>query len=212
MAENSPYFESGARLSYTSDNGKWLLAGLAMNGWQRITRVPGNSLVSWGTQVQFKPSDKIVLNYSTFVGSDKPDSARLWRYFHNLYGIFQLSDKLGVTFCFDIGQEQKRKGESDMNTWYTPAVVIRYLPADKWAIAVRGEYYSDENGVIISTGTPNGFKTTGLSANIDYMPVKNICLRVEGRTLNSKDDIFVKHDEALTGNNTAITFSIAINL
>jgi hypothetical protein len=47
VAENSPYFESGARLGYTSDNGKFSLSALALNGWQRITRVNGNSLMSW---------------------------------------------------------------------------------------------------------------------------------------------------------------------
>ena len=51
LAENSPYFESGAKLSYTTNNGKLQFSVLALNGWQRITRVEGNSLMSWGTQV-----------------------------------------------------------------------------------------------------------------------------------------------------------------
>src|ERR1044072_6915608 len=178
-AENSPYYESGAKLTYTTDNGKWLLSALALNGWQRIQRVSGNSLMSWGTQVQFKPTDKVLLNYSTFLGTDNPDSARLWRYFHNLYSVIQLNDKLEATRGFDIGQEQVSKGNSKLNTWYTPVVILRYAPVDKWAFAVRGEYYSDEHGVIVYTGTVNGFKTTGFSANIDYLPVKNVALRLE---------------------------------
>ncbi len=181
-----------------------------LNGWQRIQRVSGNSLMSWGTQVQFKPTDKLLLNYSTFLGTDKPDSARLWRYFHNLYGIVQLSDKVEATLGFDIGQEQVIKGENKLNTWYAPVVILRYAPVDQWTFAVRGEYYNDKHGVIISTGTINGFQTTGLSANIDYLPVKNIALRLEGRWLNSKDNIFMK-DESSTGNNTAVTFSAAVS-
>jgi hypothetical protein len=184
---------------------------MALNGWQRIQRVDGNSLMSWGTQVQFKPTDKVTLNYSTFLGTDKPDSVRLWRYFHNLYGIVQLAEKIGATLGFDIGQEQAKKGESKTNTWYTPVVILRFAPVDQWVFAVRGEYYSDEHGVIISTGTPNGFKTAGFSANVDYLPVKNIALRLEGRMLNSKDDIFMKKDESLNGNNTAVTFSAAVS-
>jgi hypothetical protein len=166
--------------------------------------------MSWGTQVQFKPSDKILLNYSTFLGTDKPDSVRLWRYFHNLYGIIQLSDKIEATLGFDIGQEQVTKGNSKMNTWYAPVVILRYMPVTHWAIAVRGEYYSDEHGVIISTGTENGFKTSGFSANVDYLPVKNIALRLEGRLLNSKDDIFIK-SKSSTNTNTAVTFSAAVS-
>ena len=65
MAENSPYFESGAKLSYTSPSGQWFLSALALNGWQRIQRVSGNSLISGGTQIQFKPNSNITLNSST---------------------------------------------------------------------------------------------------------------------------------------------------
>ncbi|WP_107685829.1 porin [Niastella populi] len=210
VAENSPYYESGAKLTYTTDNGKWLLSALALNGWQRIQRVSGNSLMSWGTQLQFKPTDKVLLNYSTFLGTDKPDSARRWRYFHNVYSIVQLSDKLEATLGFDLGQEQASKGESKLNTWYAPVIILRYAPVDQWAVAVRGEYYNDEHGVIIGTGTPNGFKTTGLSTNIDYMPVNHLALRLEGRWLSSKDRIFVKK-ESWSANNAAITFSAAVS-
>jgi hypothetical protein len=50
MADNSPYYESGAKISYTSENEKWQFAALALNGWQRITRIEGNSMISFGTQ------------------------------------------------------------------------------------------------------------------------------------------------------------------
>jgi Putative beta-barrel porin-2, OmpL-like. bbp2 len=210
LAENSPYFEAGAKLTYTSDNGKWLLSGMALNGWQRITRVNGNSLMSWGTQIQYKPSDKVLLNYSTFIGTDKPDSARLSRFFHNVYGIFSVTDKFGITAGFDIGTEEKTPGSDDKNTWYSPVLILKYAISDKWAIAVRGEYYSDENGVIIATGTPNGFKTTGFSLNIDHSPAKNVLVRFEARNLSSKDEIFVK-PSGITNNNTFITSSIAVS-
>ncbi|MCU7548933.1 porin [Chitinophagaceae bacterium LB-8] len=209
-AENSPYYESGAKLTYNTNDGKWLFSALALNGWQRIQRVDSNSLMSWGTQVQFKPSDKVLINYSTFFGTDKPDAERKWRYFHDLYAILQLTDKIGVIAGLDYGQEQKVKDGDDKSDWFTPVGIVRFTPNDHWAMALRGEYYSDEDGVIISTGTPNGFKTAGFSANVDYWPMKNISLRLEGRTLNSKDEIFVKEGIS-RDNNTAITFSTAIN-
>jgi opacity protein-like surface antigen len=209
-ADNSPYFESGAKLSYTTNDGKWLLSAMALNGWQRIQRVEGNSLMSWGTQVYFKPSDKVALNYSTFIGTDKPDSARLWRYFHDVYGIFQFSDKIGLIAGFDMGMEQKTRNGDGHNIWYTPVGILRYTPNNKWAVALRGEYYSDEHGVIIGTGTQNGFKTIGGSTNVDYLPMKNVALRLEARHLDSKDAIFAK-DGTAKNKNTAITFSTAIS-
>jgi hypothetical protein len=209
-ADNSPYFESGAKLTYTTNNGKWVLSAMALNGWQRIQRLEGNSLMSWGTQVYFKPSDYVVLNYSTFLGTDKPDSSRLWRYFHDIYGIIQITDNIGFIAGLDIGMEQKTMNGDAYYTWYTPIGILRYTPDKKWAVALRGEFYNDEHGVIISTGTQNGFKTIGGSVNVDYLPMKNVAIRLEARLLDSKDAIFAK-DGTAKKTNTAITFSTAIS-
>ena len=209
LAENSPYYEGGAKITYTSDNSKWLFSALALNGWQRIQRVSGNSLMSWGSQITFTPSDKISFNYSTFFGTDKPDSLRLWRIFHDVYGIFHLTDKLELIMGIDAGQEQVSKGSSDYNTWYGGAGILQYAINDNWALAIRGEYYSDGNGVIISTGTPNGFKTSGFSLNIDRSIGEHLLWRTEFRIFSSKDEIFMK-DNVAQKNNSAFTTSLAI--
>lgn len=208
LADNSPYFESGAKLTWVTADNKWLFSGLVLNGWQRINRVDGNSLMSFGTQVQFKPSDKALLNYSTFIGTDKPDSTRLMRYYHNIYGIFN-AGKLGITAGVDIGTEQKEKGASDMNVWYSPVLILKYSLNDKWAIAARGEYYQDKNGVIIATGTENGFQTTGYSLNIDYSPVSNAVLRIEAKSLISRDDVFIKQSQP-KDDYTMVTASVSV--
>lgn len=211
VAENSPYFESGARLGYTSDNGKFSISALALNGWQRITRVEGNSLMSWGSQITAKPSSKFTLNYSTFFGTDKPDSARLYRTYHNFYAIFQPSSKFGLTAGFDIGTEERSVSDNSVNTWYTPVLIARISPSQKWAFAFRGEYYKDENGVIIATGTPNGFETVGLSANIDFIPLPNAMMRLEFRNLNNGDEIFVNKDGNGQRSNSSITLAAAVS-
>ena len=211
VADNTPYFETGAKITYTTNDSKWLLSALALNGWQRIQRVSGNSLMSWGTQITFIPSGKVTINWSTFLGTDKPDSARLIRFYNNLYGIFQLNNKIGLTLGFDIGREQVSKGSGDKNTVYSPVAILRFTPNDKWAIAIRGEYYSDENGIIISTGTPNGFKTFGASINFDRNITNNFVWRTEFRTLQSKDAVFSKAG-SMTGNNSFVTTSLALKL
>jgi hypothetical protein len=60
LADNSPYFESGAKISYSSDNGKWFVSGLVLNGWQRIQRVNGNSTVAFGHQLTYRPTEKLL--------------------------------------------------------------------------------------------------------------------------------------------------------
>ena len=54
LAENSPYYESGIKLSYTSTNEKLYLAAMYLNGWQRIQRVIGNQSPAFGTQLIYK--------------------------------------------------------------------------------------------------------------------------------------------------------------
>ena len=210
LADNSPYYESGAKISYTSDNGKWFISVLVLNGWQRIQRVDGNNTPAFGHQLTFKPNSKITLNSSSFIGNDKPDSARKMRYFHNLYGILQVNDKLALTTGFDIGAEQKSKGSRDYNIWYAPIIIFKFSPNMKENIAARIEYYSDANGVIISTGTPNGFKTWGYSINYDYQIRSNAMWRIEARSFSSKDKIFTK-DNSVTNNNLFFTTSLAVS-
>lgn len=178
-AENSPYYLTGVKLTHQVGE-KWTLAATINNGWQRIRRVEGNSTPGVGTQVQFSPNENILLNSSTFIGNDKPDSVRQMRYFHNFYGIFQLTDNFGLAAGFDIGWEEK-PGTEGFNNWFSPVLIGRYRFSEKISVAIRGEYYQDEAGVMIGTGTPNGFKTFGYSLNLDYAPVRNALLRIEGR-------------------------------
>ncbi|QRR00702.1 porin [Dyadobacter sandarakinus] len=210
-AENTPYYESGVKLGYTSKDDKLYLAAMYLNGWQRIQRVDGNSTPGFGTQVTYKPASSVTLNYSTFAGNDKPDSTRLMRYYHNIYGIFQLTEKLGLTAGFDYGMEQKHKGSSDYNNWLVPVLIARYTPAPKLHIALRGEYFQDKNGVIIGTGTANGFKTFGYSANVDYAVFPGVLCRVEARNLSSRDRIFTQRtDQDLSKNNFFLTTSLSV--
>ncbi|MCY7330835.1 MAG: porin [Saprospiraceae bacterium] len=208
-ADNSPYYEAGAKLTYITPNDQWLLSALALNGWQRIQRVSGNSLLSGGTQIQYKPNAKVTLNSSTFFGTDKPDTARLWRTFHNFYGIFQLSDQFGLTVGFDTGWEENAREGADANFWYSSVLMARYAINDRLALAGRVEYYSDKNGVIIATDTPNGFQTVGISANLDVQIHQNAVWRIEGKLYNSQDEIFVK-DNGTTSANAVVTTAFAV--
>jgi hypothetical protein len=208
LAENSPYFLSGAKLTF-NPNEKWELAGLILNGWQRIQRLEGNSLLSFGTQVNFKPTETTTLNWSSFIGTDDPDRTRRMRYFNNFYGQFQLTEKVGLITGFDLGAQQVRIGSSDYNLWLSPVIIGQYSISQSWKVAIRAEYYQDHTGILIPTETMNGFRTSGLSLNLDYSPSTLIICRIEGRWMNSEDPIFETKTNTST-NNFIIGTSIAI--
>jgi len=208
-AENSPYYEAGVKIGYTSQSEKWYWAVLYLNGWQRIQKVDGNQTPAFGTQVTYKPSGKTTLNWSTYVGNEQPDEERKWRYFNNFYGQFTISEKTTLLTGFDIGVQQKLRGSSQYDTWYTPVIIAQYKPNSKIQLGARGEYYQDKNGVMIMTDTPNGFKTLGYSANFDYKIADNVLFRIEARSLTSKDAVFMKNGDS-TNSNTFLTTSLAI--
>jgi len=208
LAENSPYYLSGAKLTYKPDS-QWEFAALACNGWQHIQKISNNSLPSFGTQIKYTPSDKVTLNWSTFLGTDFPDDLRKMRYFNNFYGQFQINKYLGLIAGFDLGSQQQKANEPPFDQWFSPVIIIKYTMTDKWAGAVRAEYYQDKTGIIVPTNTENGFNTSGLSLNLDYSPSNNILCRFEGRWLKSQDQIFQQGDN-LTENNFSLVTSIAM--
>jgi hypothetical protein len=207
LAENSPYYESGAKLTYITDDGKWLFSGLILNGWQHIQRPDDNQTLAWGTQITFSPSAKVTLNSSTFIGNERPGDNKEMRYFHDFYALLKLSDQFHLTAGFDFGMEQVSGGSDDNNSWYSPVLIARVILNDQWSIAGRGELYRDEHGVIIGV---TDFETTGFSLNLDCKLRENALWRIEGRMLNSKNEIFLNADGEPSKTDGAITTSIAL--
>jgi hypothetical protein len=209
LAENSPYFLTGAKLT-AKPGAKWEIAALVLNGWQRIQRLEGNSLLSFGTQLNYSPSEKVTINWSTFIGTDDPDSTRRMRYFNNFYGRFQVSDKFKCYAGFDIGFQESRT-ESGYDVWLSPVFIGQYTFSEILKAAVRLEYYQDEEGVIITTLTGNQFNTTGISMNIDYAPAPNILCRLEARRMSNPRETFERGDGFST-QNFIIAGSIAVKI
>lgn len=190
LADNSPYFETGVKIGFTSKNEKWYLAGLVLNGWQRIQRQNGNNALALGHQLTFKPSSKITLNSSSFIGSDTPDYVRCMRYFHNFYGQFQLTKNIGLITGLDFGIQQTSKHSKTYGTWFSPVIIGKYALSKKSIISIRGELYSDEDNTIYSTGLPSGLNLLGYSFNYDFNYSENVVWRIEAKGYSNETALF----------------------
>lgn len=190
QADNTPYYETGIKSGFTSSDGKWFLSALWLNGWQRIQRQDANHTPAFGHQIIYKPSKKASFNSSSFIGSNTPDSIRRMRYFHNLYGILQCTQKFGLTLGVDLGFEQKFKRSLQYHHWLSAILIGRYQATPKHTFALRTEYYHDPSQVIITSGTPHGFRTFASSFNFDYQVQTNALWRIEAKWYQSRDAIF----------------------
>lgn len=188
MADNTPYYETGVRLSAAfSDQ----LSGqvLVLNGWQNIKET--NNSKALGTQLQFKPWDNVLLNWSTFLGNEKPDDKPVQiRLHNNLYGTWAVTSQLDVALLFDLCLEQRAKASDGWATLPAVALQGRYKFTPQLAIGARVEHYNDREQMIVSSKTPNGFQVTSASLNVDYQLTENLLWRTEGRFFYSVDPIY----------------------
>ncbi len=205
LAENSPYYEAGAKITYTAPGEKWSLAALALNGWQRIQRLPGRQNPAFGTQLTVKPNGKTTLNWSTYLGDESAAGSRAaWRFFNNFYAIFQPTARFGLIAGLDVGLQNG-------DTWLAPVCIARFSPAPRWRVAARAEYFADAAEVVVSTGLPGGFQVFGASVNVDFLPAENAVLRLETRWLHGRDAIFTGGNGQASADNLALTASFGLS-
>jgi hypothetical protein len=166
LAENSPYYETGIKFSYSNKKENLYLGLHVFNGWQRIAIRNWNQNPSFDMQVNYKPSEKLTLNYSNFIGLISINSNDALRTLHNLYTIYEAAPKISFAFGLDIGTQ--KKVDAKTKVWYTPVIISKINLSEKSILAGRLEFYSDKQQGIIFTSTPNGYQTIETSINYDY--------------------------------------------
>lgn len=209
LAENSPYYEAGVKITHTTANDKLSISLLYLNGWQRMARPAAYSTPAFGHQLVYKPSKKIAVNSSSFAGSDKPDSTRQLRYFHNLYVQWQPTAALSITTGVDAGAEQVQKRSRRFNSWYAPVIIAKFLCNNKYSIAARAEYYADKKSVV-TAANGGGLQTFSASLNFDYTVNSHLVWRTELKTFASQKPVFQASTKPVK-NSSFITSAIAVS-
>lgn len=208
LAENSPYYESGIKLSYTAPKENLYVAFLVLNGWQKIEIPSSNFTPSVGVQLNYKAAKNLTINYSNFVGSLNFDSTNAVRTFHNFYAIYEASEMFSFIGGFDIGTQKPKQVKTAV--WYTPVLISKIKLNNKHTIAGRLEYYHDKNQIMIPTATLNGYQTFGASMNYDFQISPKMLWRTELKRYSSKDPIFTY--AKMSNNHTAATMAFIVRL
>lgn len=208
MADNSPYYETGARLSFTSKNGKLYMAGLVLNGWQNIERPSHQRKLSYGHQLTYTPSSKFSINWSTFVGNmDDDDDPQSERFYNNLYATFHFTKRWDMIAAIDLGSQEIG---FDKYYWSTAALLNRFAISAKDHICFRAEYFNDDQHIIIAPWSDQPMTIIGGSLNYDRQISEAMLWRIEWRTFYTEKKNFEK-DGQPTNSNNCITTSWAFN-
>lgn len=184
-AENTPYYLSGARVQYESNNNKWLVAFYYLNGWQQMFNNFNSYKPSGGVNIQYRISDKWMFNYSNFTGNVVSYQAEVIRLYHNFYATWKPNKRLEMRALFDIGTDYRTA--NDIQRWVVMNAMARFQFAKQWYAAGRVEYYQHHDGLLMLQNLPvNQFRNVaGASVSIDKQLYKNVLLRNEARMLHT---------------------------
>lgn len=202
VSDYSPYYQTGAKLTYElSDQ---LSAQVhVLNGWQNINENNANKAL--GLQLAYNPNASLSFAYYNFLGKEVGD---LSRFFNGLLFKSDLSDTLSVGGSYDVGTQTKVSGGSSV--WHGGALYVRAKATSKVSLTLRGERYDDRDQVIITTSTPNGFRTWGASLNSDVSLHSQVLWRTEVRQLWSQDAVYPK-GQAKSNQDGFIVSSLAVS-
>jgi hypothetical protein len=208
IAEFSPYYETGVRVSYAPSD-RLSLAGLVLNGWQNIAET--NDAKAFGTQVSYRLAPNVLLNWSSFIGNEAPDSSDArTRIFNDLYATWAVSPALDVVAAFDFGF-QRRPEEDDYTAWQGGALIGRYRLSPAVAVNGRAEFYDDPDETIVVTAPGAGFQVVGASLGLDVTPASNAFVRFEVRGFKATEEVF-PDEEGLVDTDVVFHTSVALNL
>ena len=209
IADYSPYYETGVKATWTASS-KLTAQVHVLNGWQNISETNSDKAV--GMRLDYAVSPHLAVGYSNFIGNEAPDTvpARL-RVFNEILASWSI-DRLVVWVTLDYGV-QRRAPASGNSDWWGGAAIARVKLNATTSVSGRLERYVDADQVIVTTGTPYGFRVTSASLGIDVAPFAGAMWRSELRTYTASDPIFPMHaSSGFTDHDGFVVSSLALTL
>lgn len=190
--EYVPYYLSGIKISCPVGN-KINAYLYLINGWQQIR--DNNASKSLGTQVEFRPDNKNLINWNTYLGDERSalNPHYRMRYFTDIYWIHQPEGKFSITSCVYAGNQQAtdQKGGLTNHYWWQANFIGRFTFNATWSLSGRVEYFSDVNNIqIVSLNQMKGFKTYSTGLCLNARVNEHALVRLEGRQFFAPESVF----------------------
>ena len=184
-----PYFHFGVRAKYTF-NSKASLSGFLLNGWNNS--VDNNSGKTTGFTLALNPTKKLGLIENYYVGPEQANDNSDFRHLTDTVLTYNPNAKLSLMANYDYGHDRVLSPSPGLPAatapvwWSGFAGYIKYAPNAKWAVATRGEWFKDHNGV--STGTAQNLGEFTLT--LERLLASKIISRLEFRRDMSDQAVF----------------------
>ncbi len=148
-----PYYHFGARAKYTF-NDKWSVTGLMTNGWNNVAG--SNSGKTGGLSVGWNATKKVTLTETWLAGPGGPGFAGSnsnWNNLSDTVLAYNPTAKLSVQANLDYDYQGKFAATGRGADYTGIAGYVKYACSPKVAVAARGEYFNDHDGLIHRRGS-----------------------------------------------------------
>lgn len=185
-----PYFEAGFRLNYIPTE-KLSFFIYLLNGYGIYE--DNNKKKSAGLLVTYVFSDMFNVGYSGYYGDDLSQRNHL-RLAHNVFMNFK-GKKIKITVGGDFFTQQHTNIPDPQKTAFmgSGVFILSYDITKKFRAYGRAEEYSDPNGILSgvfsdANNKMTGLKISGATAGLEFKPIDNSYIRLEGRSLFADKD------------------------
>ncbi|MEZ0373340.1 MAG: outer membrane beta-barrel protein [Candidatus Sericytochromatia bacterium] len=180
-----PFYQAGLRASYNWGSMASLQLHL-LNAYGTVT--DNNRSKDFGWLLGFNPLSNLSLSWAGQVGdvsnfdpATKSEAGQI-RFYNNLNATYQIMDDLGVKGQVDLATEAGKFMVGGQ-------VTARYNFLEKFGVTLRGEGFNDAQGMLTSSfdtssdNTTQGIQGFGVTLGLEYRPLDNAFIRLEGREL-----------------------------
>ena len=208
---NQPVFFTGLRFDYAAADSVDLKLFVA-NGWNNT--IDNNTAKTFGGQLMLKPMDSLIfyiggaagpeqsdftpapgLLGSGAMGAPVPGADSHWREIIDLVIDYNPTSALSFALNgdFDTESDFARHASPQSETWYGVNLGIKYVVADPFAIALRGEFFSDDHGGVVPFYAPDGVTKTQIESGtltLSYVAASKLTLMLDNRLDIANSSIF----------------------
>jgi hypothetical protein len=200
---NQPVFFTGLRFDYAASSNVDLKL-FAANGWNNT--IDDNNGKTFGGQLMLKPMDSLIFYVGGAAGPEESDFAQAgtpvpgadshWREIVDLVIDYNPTSALSFALNGDFDNESLGDGAGSAS-WYGVNLGIKYVVADPFAIAVRGEYFGDHKGFVVapvpdssSTSPTTSTSIESATLTLSYVVASHLTLMLDNRVDIANSQIF----------------------
>lgn len=204
-----PYFHFGANAKYAF-NAKFAVTAYVVNGWNNS--IDNNTGKTAGFSAAWTPNAKFSITETYLGGPELTNDNSDMRQLTDTVITYNPNAKLSFMANYDYGRQTFDAAYQSANElpfalakWSGLAGYAKYAPNDKWALALRGEYFNDNQGFMTTTtNTGKKQELSEFTATLQRTFSSKLIARLEFRRDSSDQPTFLRgpDEEGVGGQNT----------